>query len=76
MTTAATIKQTYDELVSKEVDESTIYRLLKRQDWRKKMPRPEHPKANPEAQAAFKKTFTHSLNKSYKPKTQKTPDQC
>ncbi|MFL5660184.1 MAG: winged helix-turn-helix domain-containing protein [Ktedonobacteraceae bacterium] len=39
-----------------EVNKSTISRLLKRHGWRKPVPRPLHPKANPEAQAQFKKT--------------------
>jgi len=36
---------------------STIYRLLDRHGWRKLVPRPRHPKANPEEQAIFKKPF-------------------
>ena len=38
------------------VARSTIYRMLERQGWRKIVPRPRHPKADPAAQAAFKKT--------------------
>ena len=34
---------------------STTYRLLHRHGWRKIMPRPRHPKADQEAQIAFKK---------------------
>lgn len=75
VTTATSIKLAFEELVGFEVDKSTIYRLLKRQEWRKRMPRPEHPEANPEAQAAFKKTFPHSYNKSYKPKSLTTAGQ-
>ena len=41
--------------MGKEVDKTTIYRLLKRQEWGKRMPRPSHPEADPEAQEAFKK---------------------
>jgi transposase len=76
VTTATKIKQAFEELVGKEVDKSTIYRMLKRQEWSKRMPRPCHPEANPEAQAAFKKTFPHSFNKPYKVETPMTPDQC
>lgn len=75
-TTATKIKQAFVELVGKEVDKSTIYRMLKRQEWNKRMPRPRHPSANPEAQEAFKKTFPHWCNKSYKPETVMTPDLC
>lgn len=74
--TATQIKLAFEELVGKEVNKSTIYRLLKRQEWRKKIPRPSHPEANYEAQVAFKKTFPHSFNKSYKPEIPMTPYQC
>ncbi len=74
-TTATKIKQAFEELVGKEVDKTTIYRLVKRQEWGKRMPRPSHPEADPEAQEAFKKTFPHSCNKPYKPETAMTPDQ-
>lgn len=76
ITTATKIKQAFVELVGKEVDKSTIYRLLQRQEWRKRMPRPSHPEADPEAQSAFKKTLTHSWNKPYKPETAMTSDLC
>ena len=54
--TAGEIKQVFEAQVGHEVDESTIYRLLHRHRWRKLVPRPRHPKANAEEQAAFKKT--------------------
>jgi transposase len=54
--TAAQIKQAFEAEVGQEVAESTIYRLLNRHGWRKLVPRPVHPKADPEEQAAFKKT--------------------
>ncbi len=54
--TAEEIKRTFEAQVSHEVDESTIYRLLARHGWRKLVPRPRHPKANAQEQAAFKKT--------------------
>jgi len=41
------------------VDDSTVYRLLHRHGWRKLMPRPKHPKSDPETQEQFKKTFPH-----------------
>ncbi len=56
ITTATKIKQAFEELVGKEVDKTTIYRLLKRQEWGKRMPRLASPEADPEAQEAFKKT--------------------
>jgi transposase len=55
--TTAEIQQAYETRVGHEVEESTISRLLHRQGWRKLVPRPKHPKANSEAQKAFKKTL-------------------
>lgn len=75
ITTATKIKQAFEELVGKEVDKTTIYRLLKRQEWGKRMPRPASPEADLEAQDAFKKTFPHSLHKPYKPETAMIPNQ-
>lgn len=56
ISTAAQIKQAFEAQVGHEVAESTIYRLLDRHGWRKLVPRPVHPKADPAEQAAFKKT--------------------
>ena len=53
---ASEIKQAYEAVLGRKVAESTIYRLLERHNWRKIAPRPKHPKADPAAQAAFKKT--------------------
>lgn len=55
--TAGQIWRAFEKRVGQEVDDSTIYRLLNRHGWRKLMPRPRHPKANPQAQEQFKKTF-------------------
>ena len=55
--TAGEIKRAFEAKVGHEVDESTIYRLLHRHGWRKLMPRPRHPKTDPQTQEQFKKTF-------------------
>lgn len=52
------IKEFYESKIGKEVPKSTVYRMLKRQDWRKIAPRPTHPKSNPEAMENFKKRIT------------------
>lgn len=39
---------------------STLYRILARHGWRKVIPRPRHPQADPERQEAFKETSQHS----------------
>jgi transposase len=49
------IKKYYEEKVGKKVPKSTVYRMLDRQDWRKVVPRPSHPKSNPENMEKFKK---------------------
>ncbi len=53
---ASEIKHAYEAILGHEVAESTVYRMLARHGWRKIAPRPRHPKADPAAQAAFKKT--------------------
>ena len=55
--TTAEIWSTFETHVGHEVDDSTIYRLLHRHGWRKLMPRPRHPQADPTAQEHFKKTL-------------------
>ncbi len=56
--TVAQIQHTFEERLGHEVDESTIYRLLNRHGWRKLMPRPKHPKADPQAQEQFQQNFS------------------
>ena len=53
---ATEVKAAFEARVGCAVAKSTIYRMLDRQGWRKVAPRPRHPKADPAAQAAFKKT--------------------
>jgi len=59
MLKVAEIQQAFQERVGKAVAPSTIYRLLDRHGWRKVVPRPRHPKADVQAQGAFKKTSPH-----------------
>lgn len=72
--TTKLIHQAFEQHLGHEVDESTIYRLLQRHQWRKVMPRPVHPQADPQAQEAFKKTSVHSLKKQLQPKHQMIPE--
>jgi transposase len=55
--TTGEIQQAYEQRVGHQVDDSTIYRLLDRHDWRKLLPRPKHPEADPAEQEHFKKTL-------------------
>src|SRR5207248_3870475 len=61
--TVREIWQAFETRVGHQVDDSTIYRLLDRHGWRKLMPRPRHPKADPQAQAQFKKTLRRRLKR-------------
>jgi transposase len=54
--TVRRIWHAYAQHVGHEVDDRTMYRLLHRHGWRKVMPRPRHPKSDPETQEQFKKT--------------------
>ena len=49
------IKKMVEKKVGKKVSDDYIWDLFKRHDWKKKMPRPEHPKRNKAAQEEFKK---------------------
>jgi transposase len=49
------IRKIIEKKVGKEVSDDYIWDLFKRHNWKKKMPRPEHPKKNKEAQEEFKK---------------------
>ena len=49
------IHKAYEAVLGRPVPNSTIYRMLDRHNWRKVMPRPRHPKSNPEEQEAYKK---------------------
>jgi transposase len=53
--TVGQIWHAFEQRIGHTVDDSTIYRLLHRHGWRKVMPRPRHPKADPPAQEQFKK---------------------
>ena len=50
------IKHALEQQVGTSVAASTVYRMLDRHGWRKVVPRPRHPKADMQAQDAFKKT--------------------
>jgi len=64
--TAKIIHLAYEEVVGHSVHETTIYRLLKRQGWRKGQPRPRHPKADIQAQEVFKKNWQPPFKKRSK----------
>lgn len=49
------IRELIEKKLCRPVSEDYIWDLFKRHNWKKKMPRPEHPKKNKEAQEEFKK---------------------
>jgi transposase len=54
---AGEIQRAYEQRVGHAVHQSTVYHLLDRHGWRKLLPRPRHPQADPEEQERFKKTL-------------------
>lgn len=61
--TAGEIHEVLNEYLGQTVHESTVYRLLKRHNWRKIVPRPAHPKTDKEKQEEFKKTLNQKSKK-------------
>lgn len=73
--TVAEIQRAFEAQIGREVDDSTIYRLLHRHGWRKLMPRPRHPQATIEAQEQLKKTFQHRQKQPLPPVQEKMSGQ-
>jgi len=61
--TANDIRQVVELKVGKAVSDDFLWDLLHRNGWKKKMPRPHHPKRDIKQQGEFKKNFL----KSWKP---------
>ena len=53
----------YEKAVGRHVAPSIVYRMLKRHDWRKIMPRPRHPKNDPVQFEMFKKKLIRAVAK-------------
>ena len=58
--TANDIRKVIEEKVDKAVSDDYLWDLLHRNGWKKKMPRPHHPKRSLEEQSDFKKNFPKS----------------
>lgn len=74
LVTARGIKTRYETTVGHAVPDSTVYRLLARHQWRQIQPRPKHPKGNPRARAAFKRTPDQSGGGGWAPGPALAPD--
>jgi len=61
--TANDIRAVVEQRIGKTVSDDYLWDLLHRNGWKKKMPRPHHPRRSVEDQAAFKKNFP----KTWKP---------
>jgi transposase len=55
--TAKDIKKEFEQKIGKIISDDYIWSVLKRHNWTKKSPRPEHPKTDYEKQEEFKKNF-------------------
>jgi transposase len=74
--TAEQIQRAFEAEVKQAVHISSIYRLLDRHGWRKLVPRPRHPKAKSEEQAAFKKTLRKRSKRHWPHEIPTTSDRC
>jgi transposase len=74
--TAEEIQRAFEAEIKHEVHITSIYRLLDRHGWRKLVPRPRHPKANAEEQAACKKTLRRRFKQRWPHAILMTEDQC
>ena len=68
ITNVTKIKRAYEAKIGQKVDQSTIYRLLERHEWRKVMPRSHHPEADFEEQEKFKQEFPNLVDEALKTK--------
>ena len=74
--TGEEIQRAFEAEVKHEVHLTSMYRLLDRHGWRKLVPRPRHPSADPEAPAAFKKTLHRRFKRHWPHEILVTEDQC
>jgi transposase len=63
LVTGRGIKVRCESRVGRSVPDSTVYRLLARHQWRQVLSRPKHPRDNPQARVALKKTSGQSYPK-------------
>jgi len=60
MVTASAMAAELAKRAGRPVSGATLYRILARHGWRKVVPRPRHPEADPDRQEAFKETSRSS----------------
>ena len=72
LSTAPQFKPVIERVIGRQVHKTTVYRLLKRHQWRKVVPRPRHPQASAAEQTAFKKPSRSKSGRSCKPAIPRT----
>lgn len=72
VSTGLQLKPALEQAIGHRVAKTTVYRLLKRHQWRKVVPRPRHPQASAAEQEAFKKTSPSRSRPSSKSETRGT----
>ena len=63
--TAQTIREKLEEKLGRKTSQNYVYRVMKRQGWRKVMPRSKHPKAASEEEQDSSKKLKQSTPKSF-----------
>jgi transposase len=71
LVTIEKIHKAFNELVEETVEKSTIYMMLKRNNWRKLMPDKKHPKSDPAIQELFRNETLLSFAEAIKKTTDK-----
>jgi transposase len=72
MVTASAMAAELARRAGRPASAMTLYRILARHGWRKVVPRPRHPEADPARQEAFKETF----RSSWRPPARATGARC
>jgi transposase len=72
VSTGLQVKATLETVVGHQVAKTTVYRVLRRHQWRQVVPRPRHPQASAAEQEAFKKTSPSRSRLSSKSETRGT----
>lgn len=72
VSTGLQIKAALETVVGHQVAKTTVYRVLRRHQWRQVGPRPRHPQASAAEQEAFKKTSPSRSRLSSKSETHGT----
>jgi transposase len=76
VSTGILLQPALEKAVGRKVAKTTVYRILKRHQWRKVVPRPRHPDSTPEQRATFKKTSRTTSPRFSRHATLRIPAPC